>query len=91
MRVYLNVPYAEKDAAKAAGACWDPRDRRWYVNADRELTRLGRWLPAWHSLHGKVAPIGELAPEHVEPERYSRFSGRQVRDNGYRLKRNRRA
>lgn len=30
-RVWLAVPYAEKDAAKAAGARWDPQARRWYA------------------------------------------------------------
>lgn len=29
-RVYLDVPYADKDAAKALGARWDPKVRRWY-------------------------------------------------------------
>lgn len=29
-RGWLDVPYAEKDAAKAHGARWDPEARRWY-------------------------------------------------------------
>jgi hypothetical protein len=29
-RAYLDVPYSDKDAAKAAGARWDPDARRWY-------------------------------------------------------------
>ncbi|MGH3612524.1 MAG: DUF5710 domain-containing protein [Pseudonocardia sp.] len=29
-RAYLDVPFAEKDAAKAQGARWDPTARRWY-------------------------------------------------------------
>jgi uncharacterized protein DUF5710 len=29
-RAYLDVPFAEKDVAKALGARWDPRARRWY-------------------------------------------------------------
>ncbi|TCK25228.1 DUF5710 domain-containing protein [Pseudonocardia endophytica] len=29
-RIWLDVPYAEKDAAKAVGARWDPHARRWY-------------------------------------------------------------
>jgi hypothetical protein len=28
--VYLDVAYADKDAAKALGARWDPQARRWY-------------------------------------------------------------
>lgn len=30
VRVYLDVSYADKDAAKALGARWDPTARRWY-------------------------------------------------------------
>jgi hypothetical protein len=30
VRVYLDVPYADKDAAKAAGARWDPGAKRWH-------------------------------------------------------------
>jgi hypothetical protein len=29
-RIYLDVPYAEKNAAKALGARWDPAAKRWY-------------------------------------------------------------
>lgn len=31
---YLNVPFAEKDYAKARGARWDPAKRKWYVRGD---------------------------------------------------------
>ncbi|PRW62359.1 DUF5710 domain-containing protein [Actinopolyspora mortivallis] len=30
-RIWLDVPYGEKDRAKAAGARWDPTARRWYA------------------------------------------------------------
>jgi hypothetical protein len=41
-RVYLDVPYAEKDDAKAAGARWDPNARRWY-DPQPPTTALQRW------------------------------------------------
>ncbi len=44
MRVYLAVPYEEKDAAKAVGARWDSEFRRWYVDEGAELTPFRRWL-----------------------------------------------
>jgi Domain of unknown function (DUF5710) len=28
-RMWLDVPFAEKDEAKALGAQWDPQARRW--------------------------------------------------------------
>jgi len=43
-RTWLDVPYAEKDEAKAAGAQWDPEAKRWYAPADR-AEALGQWLP----------------------------------------------
>ncbi|MBK7814491.1 MAG: hypothetical protein IPJ52_09390 [Rhodocyclaceae bacterium] len=30
-RIYLNVPYADKDKARLAGARWAPERRQWYV------------------------------------------------------------
>lgn len=30
-RIYLQVPFAEKDEAKALGAYWDPQARLWYI------------------------------------------------------------
>jgi hypothetical protein len=46
-RIDLQVPFAEKDQAKAAGARWDANARAWYVQAtrDQDLSGLARWLP----------------------------------------------
>ncbi len=43
---YLNVPFRDKDAAKALGARWDPARRQWYVPESRELAPFAPWLPA---------------------------------------------
>ncbi|MEU5425273.1 AAA domain-containing protein [Streptomyces olivoreticuli] len=47
-RLYLNVPYAEKDEAKRIlGARWDKERRQWYVDADRvSREQAARWLPS---------------------------------------------
>ena len=42
---YLNVPFREKDEAKALGARWDPLRRSWYVPAGGALEDFARWLP----------------------------------------------
>jgi hypothetical protein len=42
-RLWLDVPFAEKDAAKAAGAYWDPAARRWYAPRPK-MTGLERWV-----------------------------------------------
>jgi len=43
-RLYLNVPFGEKDAAKTAGALWDKDAKSWYANPDREPDAFGRWI-----------------------------------------------
>jgi hypothetical protein len=42
-RLWLDVPYGEKDAAKSAGARWDPAQRRWYAPQVALLPKLARW------------------------------------------------
>ena len=42
-KTYLNVPYAEKDAAKALGARWDPTNKKWYVPAGKDLALFSQW------------------------------------------------
>ena len=42
-KIYLNVPYAEKDAAKALGAKWDPVKKQWYAPADKDVTLFAKW------------------------------------------------
>ncbi|CAG7643626.1 DUF5710 domain-containing protein [Actinacidiphila bryophytorum] len=46
-RLYLNVPFAEKDEAKRAlGARWDGKNRLWHVDAERvSREQAARWLP----------------------------------------------
>jgi len=44
-RQYLDVPFREKDAAKALGARWDGAARRWYVEGG-DLAEFRAWLPA---------------------------------------------
>ncbi|PVZ14876.1 nuclease-like protein [Actinomycetospora cinnamomea] len=41
---WLDVPYAEKDEARAAGARWDWRAKRWYAPRPG-MAELERWLP----------------------------------------------
>lgn len=45
-RLYLHVPYDEKDEAKRlVQAKWDPRHQLWHVAANVPRARLSRWLP----------------------------------------------
>lgn len=42
-KTYINVPYAEKDDAKALGAKWDANQKKWYVPEDKEVALFGKW------------------------------------------------
>ncbi|MEU6757832.1 DUF5710 domain-containing protein [Streptomyces sp. NPDC046685] len=44
-RIWLDVPYAEKDEAKQAGARWDPAAKRWYAPR-KGMTALQPWAAA---------------------------------------------
>ena len=55
-RTYLNVPYAQKDEAKALGARWDNVKRQWYAPNDQPIL-LERWGVK------PVVPLAELEGE----------------------------
>ncbi|MDO9443145.1 MAG: exodeoxyribonuclease VII large subunit [Beijerinckiaceae bacterium] len=57
-RQYLNVPYAQKDAAKSLGARFDGTVKRWYVEDGRDLAVFAAWLP---SVPAPPQSTGELA------------------------------
>lgn len=59
---WLDVPFGEKDEAKAAGARWDWRAKRWYA-PQPGMPELARWLP------GQRTPAGGTPAEPVaEPD-----------------------
>jgi DNA helicase-2/ATP-dependent DNA helicase PcrA len=45
-RIYLNVPFGEKDAAKALGAQWDGVARKWWISAAMPTRPFKRWMAA---------------------------------------------
>jgi hypothetical protein len=42
---FLDVPYADKDGAKALGARWNPTRKRWYVPDGVAVEAFEKWLP----------------------------------------------
>jgi len=42
---YLNVPFRERNEAKAKGARWDSESRKWFVPIGRDLEPFTSWLP----------------------------------------------
>ncbi|WP_181847808.1 zincin-like metallopeptidase domain-containing protein [Thalassospira profundimaris] len=61
-RHYLNVPYSEKNEAKALGAKWDRRAKSWYVRDDADLKPFARWNePAVAKPQSRIRPEEEFA------------------------------
>jgi hypothetical protein len=56
-RRWLDVPFAEKDEAKAHGARWDPNARSWYAPDDRS-NDLVKWMPLPNLLPGEHRDFG---------------------------------
>jgi Domain of unknown function (DUF5710) len=56
-RVWLEVPYAEKEAAKRAGARWDLPARRWYAPRPG-MEQLQRWRACPDVLPGEDRQFG---------------------------------
>lgn len=44
-RIYLAVPFGEKNAAKSLGARWDAERKSWFATNETDAARLSRWLP----------------------------------------------
>ncbi|KAG5184272.1 hypothetical protein JKP88DRAFT_315256 [Tribonema minus] len=54
MKVYLEVPYDEREAVKRLGAKWDAAAKRWYASTPYALL----------SLRGRLMP-GETVPQNL--------------------------
>ena len=63
---FLTCPYAEKEAAKALGARWEPTRRQWYVPAGKDLQPFARWLSS-RPWEGRDAPAIVAPPPKPEP------------------------
>jgi len=58
---YLDVPFKEKDEAKALGARWDAGARKWYVPEGTEVAPFSAWLPVpFGSANPVSVPSSEL-------------------------------
>jgi len=45
-KIWIDVPYPQKDEAKALGARWDRQEQSWYVPAGLDPAPFARWTPA---------------------------------------------
>lgn len=63
-KVWLAVPYDEKEQAKRLGARWDGKAKSWYVPEGTELGKVQRWIPEQaHEAERLRAARSVLSPE----------------------------
>ncbi len=53
---WLNVPFEQKEAAKAKGAKWDREKKQWYVPEGTydPYKNFGEWMPSKRDDHGNL-------------------------------------
>jgi len=85
-KIYLTVPYAEKDAAKALGAKWDAAQKKWYAPAGVDLSNFAKWQteasssltksskPKTHSSSNKVL-LGVVT--HAKDKAFIAYNGNE--------------
>ena len=69
-RTYLEVPYGEKDVAKAYGAKWDPQRRKWFADSEFDLPALSKWQPC---------KFGSVEAVHTNPVAWDNASSSSSR------------
>lgn len=68
MRINLDVPYAQKAAAKRHGAQWDPIKRVWYVVDPKDFRPFVRWIID----HTELQPLSQA--DRLELKRIDRIA-----------------
>ena len=43
-KIFINVPYAEKEDAKSKGAKWDPQKKSWFILDDMNNNLFSKWI-----------------------------------------------
>lgn len=54
VNTFLDVPFKQKDEAKALGARWDAGAKKWYAPAGTDLSLFSAWLPAGRNASAPV-------------------------------------
>jgi hypothetical protein len=64
--MFLKVPFAEKDEAKALGARWNSERKSWYVPEGKAAEPFERWLAGADFLPAKAAGSVKAKPASVD-------------------------
>ncbi|MFZ3017278.1 MAG: DUF5710 domain-containing protein [Gallionella sp.] len=63
---FLNVPFAQKDEAKALGARWDANNKLWFVPNGFDTTPFNRWMKPTIPFRKSVVSELSMPPEFEE-------------------------
>jgi len=76
-RLYIDVPMAEKDDAKALGARWDSLQRCWFIQTEDYQGGITRWAPKTLArTHPSISDALRHGPAHLADELSGNWSGR---------------
>ena len=70
VRVYLSVPYSEKEEAKALGCRWDSDRKKWYcIDSNYGKSNISDCLELWGEdaykiINGETIMIDEIHPHN---------------------------
>jgi len=67
VRAHLEVPFCQKERAKALGARWDPEHKKWFVEQGQNLADFSEWLPSSLML-SRGSPAVSTASTHDVPK-----------------------
>jgi hypothetical protein len=75
MKIYLNVPYEEKDIAKRKGCHWDDFRKQWFITNPVNLDQYMRWMPENLLKPTKDKPLdnGVFVNTKISSDRYKRL------------------
>lgn len=68
VRVYLFIPYSDKEYAKTLGCRWDPERKNWYcIDSDYGKSNVTKCLETWPNpepykvINGTCIPISDIS------------------------------
>ena len=73
--MYLKVPFAEKDEAKALGARWNGERKSWYVPDGKPTEAFEKWLPPGGAA---FVPAKAAAAPKAKPASVDSYVGKSV-------------
>lgn len=74
-KIYLNVPFAQKDEAKALGARWDAIKKKWFVPADKDITLFARWQAESGVAESLISKTSSGAKTHATIKDFIAYNG----------------